>query len=85
MRVWPGMNNHTRFKFPCPLPGELGLGGGSGDGEDAKERVAIEVGCAKEGSSKGKMEDGEGSDCVVMYEGVMRYPILRKSLDPLDG
>jgi hypothetical protein len=53
LRVWPGMNEYSKFKFPCPLP----------DDEWVKERVAIELTC---------------DDCVVRYDGVMRYPILRE-------
>jgi len=35
LRVWPGMNQHTKLKFPCPTP----------DDKWAKERVAIELAC----------------------------------------
>jgi len=55
LRVWPGMNQYTKFKFPCPMP----------DDKWTKERVAIELAC---------------EDCVVRYDGVMRYPILQFEL-----
>jgi len=35
LRVWPGMNQHTKISFPCPHP----------DDKWAKERVAIELAC----------------------------------------